>query len=63
MRDQRAAWADHGDVCERAAGQQVGLLAHVGDRVLGELGQRLVDLLALLLQLTFQLGRAENPAP
>ena len=45
-----------------AAGQQVGLLAHVGDRVLGELGQRLVDPLALLLQLAFQLGAAEDPA-
>ena len=31
-----------------AAGQQVGLLADVGDRVLGELGERLVDPLALL---------------
>ena len=44
-----------------AAGQQVGLLAHVGDRVLGELGQRLVDPLALLVELAFQLGRARAP--
>ena len=37
------------------AGQQVGLLADVGDGVLGELGERLVDPLALL-------GEAAPPA-
>ncbi len=45
-----------------AAGQQVGLFAHVGDGVLGELGQRLVDPLALFLQLQLQLGFAEDAA-
>ena len=44
------------------AGQQIGLAAHVGDRVLGELGERLVDPLALLVELALELDRAEHPA-
>ena len=45
------------------AGQQVGLAAHVGDRVLGEFGQRLVDPLALLVELALELDRAEHGSP
>ena len=44
------------------AGQQVGLAAHVGDGVLGELGERLVDPLALLVELALELDRAEHAA-
>ena len=45
-----------------AAGQQVGLLADVGDGVLGELGERLVDPLALLVEATLELLDAERLA-
>ena len=45
-----------------AAGQQVGLAADVGDGVLGELGQRLVDPLPLVVELALELDRAEQPA-
>ena len=37
-----------------AAGEQVGLLADVGERVLDEADQRLVDPLALLVELALQ---------
>ena len=45
------------------AGQQVGLAAHVGDGVLGEFGQRLVDPFALQVELALEVGRVEDPAP
>ena len=44
-----------------AAGQQIGLLAHVGDGVLGEFGKRLVDPLELLVALPLQLLDARAP--
>ena len=45
-----------------AAGEQIRLLAHVGDGVLGELGERLVDPLALLVELQLQLLDREHAA-
>ena len=44
------------------AGEQVGLFAHVGDGVLGEFPERLVDPLSVLLHLALELGDAEGPA-
>jgi hypothetical protein len=45
------------------AGEDVGLLADVLDRVLGELGEHLVDPQALGGELTFEVGDGEHAAP
>ena len=44
-------------------GQQVSLLADVGDSVLGECGQGAVDLRALALELGRQVGGVEGGSP
>ena len=43
-----------------AAGQQVGLLPDVGERVLDELAEGIVDPVALFLEADLQLGNAED---
>ena len=62
--DQHLAVAERGPGVREldAAGEDVGLLADVLDRVLGELGQRLVDPLPLLLEFALQLRDRADPA-